>query len=242
MLAVVPAFAAGPVNFSGIDANASSLSDLSASKTAETNFLAAAGAVTTQTFESTNMGGTHAVNALGGYSNDTMSINFSGTSAAHIYDQVMELEQPGNSSAMNGFNSTTGGNKYLFVEPTSGGSASTTFSFTKSIDAFGLYISGLGNNNLTLNATFNDGTQRAFTVTGTKTTGGTQYYGFIDQGASINSVTFTQDTSSGGRDRYSIDDISYRSAPTPEASTLLILAVSIGGMMMFGNKRKRIAA
>jgi hypothetical protein len=242
MLAVVPAFASGPVFYTGTDAGASSLSSLNQSKTAQTNFLAAAGAVTTETFETTNMGGTHAVNTLGGYSDGAMSINFSGTSASHIYDQVMELEQPGNSSTTNGFNTTTGGNKYMFIEPTYGATSTTTFNFTKSIDAFGLYISGLGNNNLTLNATFNDGTQRSFVVTGTQSTAGTQYLGFIDQGAAINSITFTQATTASNRDRFSIDDISFRAAPTPEASTLLILAVSIGGMMMFGNKRKRVIA
>lgn len=239
LLAVAPAFASTPTFFSGIDSTASSISDLNNSKTAQTNFLAAAGTVTTETFEGVNMGGTHAVDVLNGFSDGALSISFGGTSAAHVYDEGISTEQPGNSAQNNGFNTTAGGSKYIFVEPTAGKTATTTFSFTKSVDAFGLYVTGLGNNSLTLNATFNDGTQHAFTVTGTATKGGAEYFGFVDKGAQVSNVTFTENTTSSTRDRYSIDDISYQASPTPEAGTLAILATALGGMMFFSSRRKR---
>jgi uncharacterized repeat protein (TIGR01451 family) len=218
LLAVVATLAAGrayaaPTYFSGIDPNATNNTQLVNSAAAQTSFLTSAGNVTTYTFETTNFGGTDAVDILGGLNVGAFSIGFTGTDAAHIYNETMELEQPGNSSQTNGFNTTAGGDAWAFIEPTAGSTSVMTFTFTKPIDAFGFYLNGLGNNDGTVTAAFNDGAPESFSITGGQDVGGAEYYGFVDKGALITSITFTEVQDAGVRDRYGIDDIAYQTTP-----------------------------
>jgi hypothetical protein len=121
-----------------------------------------------------------------------------------------------------GFNTTLGGTNHLRFVPT--GTTSTAiarFDFTLPIDAFGMYLTGLGTASGNLHTTFFDGSSQDLAVTGSSS-GGVKFFGFTDVGKKISIVSLELRGISGSRDIFGIDDL--RSVMVPEPSTLVLLA------------------
>lgn len=211
---------AAPTYYSGIDPNAGGISGESVSLSTQTSFLAAAGAVTSYSFESLTVNN-HDLNVLNGYNFGAFSMAFNNNDADDVYDEDMELENPGNTDETNGWNTTPGGDKYLYLQPTANVNSTATITFAAPIDEFGLFVTGLGNQDCTVVVSFNDGAAQSFTLEGGQGTGGAEYFGFIDPGAKITTITFDQNNVGSGtnRDRYSIDDIVYQTTPPNVALT-----------------------
>jgi hypothetical protein len=86
-----------------------------------------------------------------------------------------------------------------------------TFTFSKPIDALGLYVTGLQTDIVPgQKLTFFDGSQRTIN-TPPATGGGGAFIGFTDLGASITSVSYNS-ASSTITDIVALDDVRFRSA------------------------------
>jgi hypothetical protein len=87
------------------------------------------------------------------------------------------------------------------------GGASPTFTFLVPIDSFGAYFTGWQSSNQTLTLRYADGTQVVLNMGPGHIAGGTRFFGFIDNGAAISSVTYN-----GLGDAVGIDDLRYRTS------------------------------
>jgi hypothetical protein len=131
--------------------------------------------------------------------------------------------------AHNGYNTTPGGTEFFDLVPLSPASgvrtASVDFRFATPIRAFGLYLTGLGNiTGNTLVALFDDGTPRQVAITGSST-GGVQFWGLTDPGASIRDVKFQlTGATADSRDLFGLDNVRFVSVvPEPSAAVLTVL-------------------
>jgi hypothetical protein len=143
------------------------------------------------------------------------------------------------------FNTTPGGARYLdfvtqFVAPGDSTTASATFDFATPVDAFGAYFSGLNPEYVSFSLQFVDGSLRVLTVPGVNF--GVEFFGFVDPGSLISSVTMVQafDNTVIPANTYAyfvgVDDIVYASVPEP--GTLLLVG---SGLAALGLRQRRKA-
>lgn len=203
LLAVGAQANAALVVFSGSDQGATTPSVLVNSNETAALFAAATPGANTITFESSLPSG---VTVTGG------------TTATNCI---------GNSDNLYGFNTTLDGANFRCVL-----GESVTFTFTKAIDAFGLYITGL-QSSLALNQTltFTDGSSQS--ISPASISSGGAFLGFTDFGKSISSVTYN-----AGNDVLALDDIRFHVAEVPEPTTVALLGL---GLLGFAASRRKTA-
>ena len=156
---------------------------------------------------------------------------FPGVTASQVgYDAgnpVAGISQAAGDSIV-GYNTTSGGDTYWRFTPQFDiGTASAVYDFDTPIQAFGLYLTGLGTANGDLNIEFFDGSAQSISITGSSI-GGVQFFGVTDADKSISTVTMSLTGVSGGsRDFYGMDDVRFVSIPEP-ASMAMIGLVATG--------------
>jgi hypothetical protein len=173
--------------------------------------------------------------------------NFASTSVADgVTLTLSNTNSAGGISNNQGFagayNTTSGGSQYFnfFTQYIANGTSTTanaTFAFDAPISAFGAYFTGLGTD-VTFSLNFFDGTVRSLGVPGISN--GIGFYGFVEPGSLITSVTMSQTfvNNLGGTYGYvvGVDDVSF--SPVPEPGTLLLLG---GGLTALALRRRRKA-
>lgn len=197
-----------PVTYLGSDNNVSSLGQMTNSAAAAASFDAVAGAISVVDFES-------AVPA---------NVTISGGS----------ITNNSGCGALCGFNTTSGGAYFVSVY---GGSV--TFSFTNPVDSFGFYVNGLQTDLVPQQTiVYTDGSSSTTTLNmPSSTNGGGAFFGFIDFGNMISSVTFN-----ATNDILGFDDLRFGRAVNnpntnvPEPTTLSLLAIGVLGLVA-GRKR-----
>lgn len=195
------------------DAQASPIGTNSAA--AQASFLSAVGPVTDITFE-TPIPSSVSIGGANFYGNPPSISN--GSLCAFQYC---------------GGNTTPGGTYYLVME---GGDA--IFNFTKPIDFFGAYFTGLQIAGEDI--TFNDGASQQILLPYDYNNGGMAFAGFTDFGASISSVTITVSNDVIGVDDVLIPAIS--STPLPSTWTMLIAGFAGLGFFAYRGTKTASAA
>jgi hypothetical protein len=120
-----------------------------------------------------------------------------------------------------GYNTTVAGS--MFHLQTGGGQ---TISFTTPIDSFGAYFTGWQIGTQTI--TYTDNSQVVLQMGGADLpNGGTRFFGFIDAGASIASISYQ-----AVNDIVAVDDVRYGKASqsVPEPSSLLLIGAGLVGL------------
>jgi hypothetical protein len=126
-----------------------------------------------------------------------------------------------NASADNylGFDTTVGGSQFFRFSNVFNTAGSVDFNFATPIDSFGAYLTGLESSvGGSVRVQYTDGTSQDIALTKAASSGtSVQFWGFVDAGASINKITFYEDSTnaSGTRDIFGIDDVHYRTAAVP---------------------------
>ena len=145
--------------------------------------------------------------------------------------------------ALCGFNTTAGGANFRSVY---GGSV--TFSFTNPVDSFGFYVNGLQTNLVPQQTiVYTDGSSSTTTLNmPSSINGGGAFFGFIDFGNLISSVTFNATNDILGFDdlRFgrAVNNPNDPSTPVPEPTTLSLLAVGILGLAASRKRASRFSA
>jgi hypothetical protein len=138
------------------------------------------------------------------------------------------------------FNTTPGGSHYFafvtkFINLGDTTTASSTFDFDSPINAFGGYFTGIGDDE-TFTLGFIDGSSHTLTVPGSSA----EFFGFIDPGGLINSVTLTQVWTNNQGNNFAyfvgLDDVHFSSVPEP--GTLPLLGLAIAGFALFRRKQR----
>lgn len=144
-----------------------------------------------------------------------------------------------NANTADGFNLTSTVSTFLRLTPdsTNPGVATATFSFASPVQAFGVYLIGLGTQP---NSTFDmmvssiinqKPSSTVVPITG-NLQGGVQFVGFTDPGAGVTSVSFQMTGfSTTSRDIVGFDGISFVTV-VPEPSTSFL--VTVGGLVLLG--------
>ena len=209
-LAVCGSAHAQIVPFIGTDAGANMTDPRPNSNAAATAFDLAAGALGTETlinFESSSAGSFASLAPASGVT-ITGSDYFSS-------NQSIQNAPGGSPSALYGYNTTTGGAKYLELY---GGSA--TFTFAQPVEGFGAYFTGVQISGETIN--FNDGTSESVNIPNPGS--GVSFVGFTDAKKNISSITVN-----AGGDIIGVDDVRFlhsAAAPTttPEPGAIALIA------------------
>lgn len=225
---------AAPTYFYGIDPSAGPGAAKPVSTAAATSFAAAAGTLSGPiTFESQATGYSSS-NSLG----NGVIAAFSGD-----VDTAGSGILANDGETISGFNTTSGGTKFLRLESNLQGNRATStsiaFTFAAPISAFGTYVTGLGTAAGAITVGFNDGTNQSYALTGSSTTG-TLFFGVTDT-AAFSSITFTETIPSGAssRDNFGLDDIVYHVAATSAAPEPASWAMMIAGFGAVGTTMRR---
>ena len=108
-----------------------------------------------------------------------------------------------------GYNTTSAGLKHVGVWPTFDiGTCFLRFSFSTPVQAFGTYVTGLGTANGDLVVQYMHGGSQSIPVSG-DSSGGVLYFGFVEPGAAIASVTLRLNGVIDTRDIFAVDDVSF---------------------------------
>lgn len=184
-----------PVVYTGYDAGAGSLAAAPAAVAAAAAFDAAAGATNLVDFEAVALPAGFSMSAYNRTNNSGCAANLCG------------------------FNTTVAGSFFHLQ-----GGGSQTISFTTAIDRFGAYFSGWQIGTQTI--TYTDGGQQVLQMGDADINqGGVRFFGFIDAGASISSITWN-----AVNDIVAMDDVRYGTQAAPEPSSLVLLGLSLVGL------------
>ncbi len=135
-------------------------------------------------------------------------------------------------SATFGFNTTSGGSKYLGFVPAPNPATTPflTFTYNDPINAWGAYFTGLEPEIPGIvHVVFNDGTSQDIIVPDGSIGGGVGFWGFVSTGSAISSITLQELGVGGTRDIWGIDDV-VSSAQVPEPAGMLLLGLGIAGL------------
>ena len=124
-----------------------------------------------------------------------------------------------------GYNTTAGGSQFVALN---GGEID--FTFSQPIDFFGFYQSGIAGGSLI----FDDGSTHVIDMPGSLSTGGVEFFGFTDAGASITSVNFLR-SSAATYTQVGADDVQYgqsAATPAPEPASAALLALGAAGLAL----------
>lgn len=212
---------ATPQTFFGIDAGASQGDALPNARAAESSFAAAAAvlpplqlidweseAITDNTFLTPAPGV------------DVTIANVDGT-----FNTVDTVVSPidADATAIEGFNTTAGGENFLRVAPAFVDLDTTvTFDFAMPIAAWGAFFTGVQEFDGDLMITFTNGDTDTFTPDADPT-GGALFFGIVEEGRMIDRVDIVLPNEVLSQDVFGIDDVAF-ALPTPGAASLLGLA------------------
>jgi len=134
----------------------------------------------------------------------------------------------GCSGPLCGYNTTLGGSSFQLVP---GGSS--TFTFTNPIEAFGAYFTGWQIVSETL-VYQNSSTVTLTMPPGNLASGGTVFFGFLDPGAQIISITYN-----ALNDIVAVDDVRFGTASSvPEPISLVLMGLGLAGLAGFRRFRR----
>ena len=218
----MPAAASNITEYIGVDDGAPVTGPFGASSLAQGMFESAAtgiGSISTITFEALPVGFQSSFVAAPGV---TVAVN-----APNLGLGLSGISN-NNTSNTSGFNVTPNGSQWFGFPQ-----GSATFTFAGDTQSFGFWITGVQAAMMTsLTVSFNDGQAQMLDLP-INENGGTAFFGFIDPGFPISSVTIT----GVGADHWGIDDVTYNlpaQLAIPEPSSLLLLcagAASIAGRL-----------
>ena len=144
-------------------------------------------------------------------------------------------------TALNGFSASSASLASPFVRLVPDSTSPTvtmttaTFTFATPIQAFGVFITGLGTASGTLKEVIYDGGNLGYSTSHTIPgnplgTGGAQFVGFTEPGAGITKVSFVMSGfTATSRDIIGLDGITFVAIPEPSS-----LALILGGLALLG--------
>jgi len=222
MIFVATAAHAFLTEYTGSDAGVTTVG--ANSLAARTAFDAAANPTAVITFEAMSLG----------YFGSTPTIVAPGVTAAYGNTGSIDGGLSGVRNTINvdlGFNTTSGGSKFLGFSPIFDPPINPflTFTYSSPINAWGAYFTGLEPVISGLvHVVFNDGTSEDIIIPDGSTGGGVEFWGFVSSGSPISSITIVETNVVGSRDIWGIDDIVY--ARVPEPMTMLLLGLGLVGL------------
>jgi len=146
-----------------------------------------------------------------------------------------------------GYNTTIGGSTILRFRPTgfSGPDVVAMFTFTTPIEAFGMFLTGAeAGVPGPLSLEFNDGAAQILSIPELPAQGGgVQFYGFVDSGKSITTVTIREAGPYGVTgDLIGVDDVRFAetvSSSVPEPGSIVLFgSLAVAGMRSLQKRRQ----
>jgi hypothetical protein len=130
------------------------------------------------------------------------------------------------SAALCGYNTTAGGEYFALAS-----GDTMTFTFNKSIDAFGAYFTGWQYNGQTI--TYTDGSTEVLDMPiGDNSAGGTLFFGFKDEGRTIASITYNS-----LNDIVSIDDVRLSVSQVPIPAAIWLFGSGLLGLVGIARRK-----